>query len=431
MIEGALLLVAVFIALVFLGVPVVYALGISAIGSLIFQWQLPTGSVNLRIANGVSAWSFLAVPFFMFAGELMTASGITDRLVRLMRALVGHVHGGLSHVLVVTEVILSGISGSAVADAAATGSVLVPAMKKAGYPPAYGAAIVAASAALGPIIPPSILMVLYGLIAEVSIGRLFLGGVVPGLIVAVFLLVAGYVVARKRNFPRDERIPFREVKGDFLAAIPALLIPIVIIGGMVRGLFDPTEASIIAVAAAFLVGFFFYREVRWRDLRAVMATTVRTSGSILLIAGIAIAFGSVVSLFQLGPKIGTAMQSLTTNPLVFLLMMNVLFFILGCLLDIAIIVLIFIPILIPAATSYGIDPVHFSLVSILNLMIGMITPPYGIMMMMMCRFANVTVTEFWREVWPFFFALLAALFVITVWPASVLWLPDLLMGRSP
>lgn len=428
MIGEALLLFLVFLALVFVGVPVGYALGISAVGSFIFQWHQPTGIVNLRMVNGVAAWSFLAVPFFILAGELMSASGITDRLVRLMRLLVGNVHGGLSHVVVIVNVIMAGISGSALADASATGGVLIPSMKLAGYPPAYAAAIVAAAATIGPIIPPSIPMVILGLVANISIGRLFLGGVIPGVIMGLFLLVAGYIQARRRDFPRDVRFSTGEIGVGFVQAIPALMIPVVIVGGIVRGIFDATEASVIAVIASLLIGGLIYRKAGFLELRHVLGSSVRTTASVMFIVATSTAFGAVIALFQLGPKLAAGLQALTSNTLILLLVINIALLILGATLETIPVLLIFLPILIPVVGAYGIDPVHFGVMAILNLMIGLLMPPGGLAMLLMCRMAGVTVAEFWREVWPFFIALLLALFIVTVFPPAVLWLPNMIMG---
>jgi len=411
-----------------LGVPIAFAIELVSIGYLaVLGLNMLTAAQ--RMVGMLDNFTLLAVPLFLFAGELMNAGGITDRLVHVSRTLVGHLIGGLCHVGVVTNVIMAGVSGAATADAGATGQVLVPAMVKRGYPRDFSAALIGSAATIGPIIPPSIPMVLLGAIAEVSVARLFLGGVIPGLIMGLYLMVVSYFISRRRHYPREERANWSEFLAAFISAIPAIIMPLIIVGGIVGGIFTPTEAAAVAVVWALFVGMLVYRELKWYQLPAVLRACVRTNGTVLFILASAGILGWIMAREQLAVILTKALLSLGSRWLV-LLVINVVLLILGCFIDALALLLLFTPTLIPMGAQLGLDPVHFGVVIVLNLMIGTITPPFGMVMYVMLAISKVSMWRFGVEMLPFGLALIAVLFMITYIPELVLWLPNAIMGLA-
>jgi C4-dicarboxylate transporter DctM subunit len=426
---GIAIVFALFLVMMGIGVPVAYALGVTSLLFITFVYGLPLSILVERMIFGVNEFTFLAVPFFILAGNFMTAGGITGQLVTLSKALVGRARGGLSHATVATCMVIAGMTGSDLADASATGSILLPAMRQGGYPRAYGAAIVAAAATAGPIIPPSIAFVIYGLLTHTSVAALFLGGAIPGVLLGVYLILTGYVIARLRGFPKEPRVPVREAGRAFVISIPALAVPFIILGGIFAGIFTPTEAAAVAAAYALVIGMVVYRGLTVTKLGEVVLESLMTSGSVLFIVAMSAVFSWVVALQQIGPQLSDFLTSVTTSPLVFLILVNIAFLILGCIMESIPIMLIFVPILFPSVRRYGIDPVHFGVMVTLNLMIGLSTPPFGLTMFLVCRMTNISLMEYVREYWPFFLALVACLFTITFVPGLVLWLPRLVLSR--
>lgn len=384
-----------------------------------------------KIANAVQSFPLLAIPFFILAGELMNTSGITDRLIRFATALVGRFTGGLGHVVVVSNMIMAGVSGSAAADASGTGSVLVPAMMKRGYSPAFAAAIVAAAATIGPIIPPSIPMVVFGSLAEVSTSRLLIGGAIPGILMGLYLMGANYVVARRRGYPREAAPTWGEVGRAFLDAAPAMVMPLIIVGGIVVGAFTPTEAAVVAVLYSFVLGVLVYREVRLQDLWAMCRRVSVLVAAIMLLIGAVSIFGDVMTRERIDETITAWALGFSSQPWMILLAVNIMLLVLGIPMEPMPLMLLFIPVLMPIMDKIGVDPVHFGVVMVLNLMIALITPPVGMVMFIMCSMAGCSLWEFTKEVLPFFAALLIVLFLITYVPDLVLWLPNLLLGVRP
>ncbi len=410
-----------------LRVPIAFAMGASSALVLLLM-QLPLSVVYVKMTATVDSWPFLAIPFFLLAGNLMTAGGITTRLVDLANVLVGWIAGGLSQVVVVVEMILSGMTGSEIGDAAALGSVLVPAMKRSGYAPNYAATIISASATMGPIIPPSIAFVIYAAINDLSIGRLFLAGVVPGVLMGLLLMAMQYGLARKHQWPRGPLPTGVQALRSFVVALPALFMPVFIIGGILGGVFTATEAGALAVPYALVLALFVYRELRLRDLPALLAATLKDTAVIFIIIAVAGVFGYVITVLGVGATLIEFLTGLTRSPWVLLLLLNVLFLILGLFIDVTATMLIFAPLFAKVVAAYGIDPVHFAVVFVLNISIGMMTPPYGLTMFLMMRLADITMPEFVRAMWPFLTALLVALALITYIPPITLWLPNLVMG---
>jgi C4-dicarboxylate transporter DctM subunit len=425
-----MLMVTVLI-LFLLDVPVAFAL---ALASLAFI-ALSGGALSLQVlpqklASGADSFPLLAVPFFILAGSLMNTGGITRRLVNLGQALVGHIRGGLAHVVVVTNMLMAGISGSALADAVGTGAVLVPAMKKSGFSTPFSAAITAAASTIGPIIPPSIPFVVVGSVTGVSVGRLFLGGVIPGVFMGLFLMAFAYVISIRRNYPRDAWAGFRVIALAFKDAVLAMLMPLIILGGILGGAVTPTEAAVVAAVYAWVVGMFVYRELKLHHLPRILVETTMTTASLLLIVSAASPF-AVMLTWQGAAKLMTDwVMSLTQNPFLVMMAINVVLLILGCFMEGLSLIIILVPLLMPLVTALGIDPVQFGVVFVLNIMIGGLTPPFGVIMFAMVALARTTIAEFSKECWPFIVALIMVLFLITAVPPLVTWVPNALMGVS-
>lgn len=424
-----LLLFILFVLLLLAGVPVAYNLGILALIFVHFVYDLPLSVIVERQISGLNQFTFVAIPLFILAGNLMTEGGLTTHLADLAKAVLGRIRGGLSHTTVGTCMVVAGMTGSDLADASATGSVMIPAMKRAGYPKAYGAAIVSAASACGPLIPPSIILIIYALITNTSVGALFLGGAIPGFLLGLYLLVAGYVIARIRGFPK-ERMSLRETIRAFVYSIPALAIPVIVLGGIIAGITTPTEASAVAVVWAAVVGAFVFRTLSPAKMASIILASMKTSAAVLFIVVMASAFSWVITLQQVGPQLTEFLTSITTSPVMLLILVNISFLLLGCVMESIPILLIFIPILFPSVIAYGIDPIHFGVVVVLNLMIGLSTPPFGLSMFLVCRIAGVTPMEFAREYWPFFLTEVACLFTITFIPVLVLFLPGMVYGAG-
>ncbi|HWT81324.1 MAG TPA: TRAP transporter large permease [Candidatus Methylomirabilis sp.] len=423
------LLMGLFLLLLFLDVPVAFAIGApSALVIILFRPDVPLAVVNARLLQGTDSFPLLAVPFFLLAGDLMSTGGITRRLVNLAMALVGHITGGMSHVVVVTNMVMAGMSGSALADTVATGSVLIPSMKQVGYPARYSAAIVAAAGTIGPIIPPSVPFVILGLVANISVARLFLGGALPGTIMGLALIATGYALARRRGYRREAGMSLWQFLRVAWEALPALGMPLIVFGGILGAVFTPTEASAVAAVYALLVGLFIYRELHLRALPAIFLQAVRVTASITFIIATASLFSWLLTIYQVGPQLTQAIARLSTDPLVFLLVVNVFFLIVGCFMETLSALVLFVPVLMPTVRALHVDPVHFGVMVTLNLMIGLLTPPFGMSMFVTSRLAGVSLAEFVQEALPFIATLIVVLLLITLVPSIVLWIPNAFMG---
>ena len=421
----ALCLVAI-VALSLLGLPIGHAM---IAGSILYLFVkgIDPGTAAEQLLNGMySSFLLLAIPLFILAAEFMNAGAIMDRLLRFCNALVGRFRGGLAHVNVVQSIIFAGMSGSALADAASSGKLMQSLMTRDGrYTPAFAAALTAVSSVIGPIIPPSIPMVLYALISDTSIGYLFLGGVIPGLLIGASQMGLIAITARRRNFPVEAKIPLRELPRITWEAFPALLMPVILFGLLYSGITTPTEAAAAAAAYALLASMILYQSVGLRDIYNSLNTSARITISIgMLIAG-AMVFNYVVTVENIPKTVAAILQSYQLSPFTFLLFANILLLILGCFLEGTTILLVIVPVLLPTATALGIDPVHFGVVCVVNIMIGLVTPPYGLLLFLMVKIGQVPLTELVREVIPFLWAMIVALALMTFVPEVVLWLPRL------
>jgi TRAP-type transport system large permease protein len=417
------------IALSVLGVPLAFAiLGASVATILLYRPGLPIELVAQHVVAGIDNFPLIAVALFLFSGELMNSGGITRRIVDFASTLVGHIRGGLGHVTVLASMIISGISGSAVADAAATGSVMVPAMKRAGFPPAFSAALCETAAVMGPIIPPSIPMVIYAILVEVSVGRMFVAGIIPGILMGVFLMLAVYAVSRRRNYPFGRWGGLAAVVAAFWAALAALATPVIILGGILGGIFTVTEAGAIACVYCVLIAVLIYRQLGWRELGTALVTAARGTAAVMLIVGASGLMGWLIADLQINKQAADLIFHLTQSPWIFLAVINVFFLVVGMFMDPLAALIVFVPILVPAAISLGIDPIHFGVVIVINLMIGLCTPPVGYLIYLMANVANETPQRVIRESLPFLGVLLLTLLATTFVPALTLALPRLILG---
>jgi tripartite ATP-independent transporter DctM subunit len=413
-------------ALAFLGLPIGHSMIAGSILYLLLA-GLDMGTAAEQLLNGMySNYIILSVPLFILAAEFMNIGSMTDRLMTFCNALVGRFRGGLAQVNILQSIIFAGMSGSAIADAAGTGRMMQAMMTRDGrYTPSYAAATTAVSSVIGPIIPPSIPMVLYALVSDASIGFLFLGGVIPGLLMALSQMIIVAITARRRNFPVEKPVPLRKLPRITWDAFPSLMMPVVLLGGIYSGVMTPTEAAAIAAAYALLISAGLYRSVSWRGFYNSLAISARTSVSIgMLIAG-SLVFNYVVTVENIPEGVKAMLAGWDLSPIGFLILVNVMLLLLGCVLEGTAILLIVVPVFIPTAEALGIDLVHFGVVVVINIMIGLITPPYGLLLFIMANISGQPLRAIVRDVMPFLFAMLAALAILTFVPETVLWLPRL------
>ena len=408
-------------------VPIAWSMAIAATVYMAFGPHVPLQGMVQRMIGGIDTFPLLAIPFFILAGNLMNTGGITDRLVRLAKAMVGHITGGLAHVVVVSNMIMAGMSGSGVADAAGSGTILIPAMKKVGYSVPFSAAIVGAAGTIGPIIPPSIPFVIYGSIACVSIGRLLLGGAVPGVLMGIMLMIFVYIIAKKRKYPSEKRATWKELVQAAIYAIPPLGMPVSILGGIIAGIMTPTEAAAAGAAYAFILGFFIYREITLTQIPKIVIESVIGTASIVIIMSAAQPFCWILT-YELAPqKVLALFENVQMAQWQILLIINGAMFIIGCFMESLAVMIMAVPVLLPLLQHAGIDLVHFGIFFVLNVMIGAITPPVGTIMYVVCALGKISIPEFAKEVWPFVIALVIALLIVTYVPILSLWLPNLII----
>ena len=428
MIELMLAILAAWFVSLFAGPAIYAAMGLAGFAFLALA-GIPGIVIPQKVAMAANSFPLLAAPLFILMGNLMNSAGISVRIFEFAKAVVGWMRGGLCQANIVGSVIFAGMSGSAVADAAGLGTVEIEMMKKEGYDAETAGAITAASATIGPIIPPSLPMIVYGVVAETSIGALFLAGVIPGLLMAVALMLMVRHLAIRRNLPRHPFEGMAALWRAFKGAFWALMAPFVLLGGLFSGIFTPTEAAAVAVVYALVLGLFVYREFRLADLPKLIVDTVETSGVVMALVMTASLLGYCISVSRLPQEFGAALARLTTNPLVYLLIVNALLLVVGCFMEALAAMLVLIPILVPVAAKLGIDPVHFGLVFVLNLMIGTITPPVGVVLYVTAKVAQVPFDRIARAVLPYLVPLFAVLALCTFWPAVTTFLPGLLLGR--
>jgi len=418
--------ILVFIVCLLMGIPIAFCLGISSI-TILYTNNVSFMLIAQRMFTGIDVFPFMAIPFFVLAGELMNKSGITTRLVKFSDLFVGHIRGGLSHINIVASMFFAGITGSAVADTSAIGSMLIPAMKEKGFDIDFSAAVTAASSVVGPIIPPSIPMVIFALLSGQSVAALFIAGVLPGILLGFSLLVVSYIISVKKNYPRrEEKIEFKYFIISCINAIVPLMMPMIILGGILSGVFTATEASAVAVDYSLIIGFLVYRSLKIKDLYNIFVDTAKTTGIVFLVIASANIFNWLLSVEQVPQLMASIFTENISNPIVFLLILNILLLFLGTFMEGTAAMIITVPIFLPIAVAYGVNPVMFGIIVILNLMIGLITPPVGLCLYVACGIAKISLEKISLAVIPFLIAEIVTLLIVTYWSFLTLWLPRVL-----
>ncbi len=425
-----LILVGGFCVLCLMGMPVAYALGLAAIFAALWI-DLPLEAIMLKTSDGMDDFALLAIPFFILAGGIMAEGGMANRLVNLAKIFVGFIRGGLSLVNILASTFFGCISGSSVADTAAIGSVMIPQMIKAGYPRLFAVNVTIAGSLQPLLIPPSHNAVIYSLAAggTISVAHLFIAGIIPGLMLGLSLMALCMYIARRDNFPKGEVIPLGQALKIAGEALWGLVTIVIIIGGIISGIFTPTESAAVACIYSFLVTMFIYRDYKWSELPLLVGRVVRTVGMVMIMIGFSIAFGYMMAIMQIPAKITAFFVEVSSNKYVFLFLINILLLVLGTFMDLAPMLLICTPIFLPVVKMFGIDPVHFGMIMILNLGIGLLTPPVGPTLVVGCAIGKVKMEQVATSIMIFYIPMLIVLVLVTYIPALSLWLPSVLLGR--
>lgn len=415
-----------FTLLMLIGMPIAFCLGIASLATILYM-GLPPIVIFQQMNSGMNVFAMMAIPFFIFAGDLMVRGGIATRLIRFAAGIVGHLRGGLGQVNVVASTLFGGISGSAVADASAVGGLMIPQMAARGYDRGYAVNVTANAAIIALMIPPSHNMILYSIAAggNVSVADLFTAGIIPGLLLAAALMFTAWYVAKQRGYPSEPFPGFSKVLYYFASSAPGILLIAIIFGGVRSGVFTATESSCIAVLYAMLVAMFVYRELNWHGFVEAVMGAVRTTAMVLLVIGTAASFAWLMAFLQVQGLMISAISAISDNPIIVLLVINVILLLLGTFMDMAPMVIISTPVLLPVVKAFGIDPVHFGVIMILNAGIGLNTPPVGTVLFVACAVGKITIREAMKTIWPFFGASIAVLMAVTYIPSLSLWLPSL------
>ncbi|WP_039862797.1 TRAP transporter large permease [Planococcus donghaensis] len=420
----ATLLFVSFIALIFLGVPVAFSLGLASFIYLMMA-GIPLNIIPQRMFGGLNSFVLLCIPGFILAGNLMNAGGITQRIIKFANDLFGHIRGGLGLANVGASMGFAGISGTALADTASIGSILIPAMKKEGYGSGFSAAVTASSSTVGPIIPPSLPMIIVGTLASLSIGDLFLAGALPGLLLGVGLMIPTYLISVRRNYPKGDRQPLKVIWKSFTGAFWALLMTFIILYGILGGFFTPTEASVIAVLYAFVIGIFVYRELPIKKIPEIMLSSMTATASIMLLVGFANLFGWIMVREQIPQLVAESILGISTNAIIVILLINLLLLFVGTFMETIAALVILFPVLLPVALTVGMDPIQFGVMMVLNLVIGLVTPPVGVCLFVASQIGKVSIGKTSRELLPFLGVSLAVLMLVAFVPQITLFLPNL------
>lgn len=423
-----IILFSAFLVLLLVGMPIAFALGIASLIYLVLE-GISLTIVPQRLYAGIDTFVLLCIPGFVLAGNLMNVGNITEHIVRFSNALLGHIRGGLGLANVGGSMIFGGISGTAVADSASIGSVMIPGMAKSGYDKPFAAAVTAASSTVGPIIPPSVPMIIAGSLSGVSVGRMFLAGAIPGLLLGLAMMVTVYILAVRRGYPKGERATFLELLREAKTAFWALLMTAIILYGIIGGFFTPTEASIVASLYALVVGMYVYKGLSWRKLPAILTDTVFTSAALLLMVGLANLFGWILTSEQIPQTIAGLILTISDNPFVVILILNLILLFVGAFMETIAALIILFPALLGVATGVGMDPVHFAVMAVLNLMIGLTTPPVGVCLFVVAGIGKLPMLTVARAIVPFLICNIAVLLLVSYVPAISLWLPTLLLGE--
>ena len=421
-----LFLIGGFLLLIVIGFPIIFSLAIISFSYLV-AYDLPIVTMAQKMISGIDTYALLAVPFFIMAGNLMNMGGVTQRLFRFASAIVGFVPGGLGHANVLASMIFAGMSGAAIADAGGLGTIEIKAMLDEGFDVGFSAGITAASSTIGPIIPPSIPMVIYASIANVSVGKLFLAGALPGILMGIALMIMVYAMAKKRKYPVHAKFDLKEAAKSFIDGFLPLMTPVIILGGILGGIFSPTEAAIIASSYALILGLFIYKEIKIKDLFPIIIETVKTTSMVVYIISAAAIFGFLLGREQVPQSVAQLLFTISKNPQIIMLVIIVFLLIIGCFMETTAALILLTPILVPPTMQMGIDPVHFGLVMVLTLMIGLITPPVGVVLYITSNIAKISFEECTKATAPFIIPLVIVLFLSAYIPPIVMYLPNLLI----
>lgn len=424
---GLIILLSIFGVSVIIGVPVAFAMGLAALAAFFYE-GFPILITFQRITSGITIFSLLAIPFFIFAGELMLHGGIAQRLVKFASTLVGHLRGGLASVNIFSSMLFGGISGSAIADISALGSLLIPVMKEKGYSGDYAVNVTVTSSIAGVVIPPSHNMIIFSVAAGggISISKLFLAGVVPGILMCVCLAIAAYALAIKYNYPSQPFPGMRAVLISAVSALPGFITAVIIVGGVLSGVFTVTESGAFGALYALVLTAVVYRSLSWESFKTAVQTSVRTTSMVMILIGCAGAFGYMLALYQVPELLSNALVTISDNPIIILLMINVMLLLLGMIMDMAALILICTPIFLPIARDLGMDPIQFGIMMLMNLGLGLCTPPVGACLFVGCAVGKVAIEDALKTIWPFYLAILAALLLVTYVPAISMTLPGLI-----
>ena len=416
-----------FLLLAIIRLPIALALGMTTALAIWLASDLPFMAIPHKMVNGIDSYVFLAIPLFLLAGRLMNAGGITDRIFSFARVLVGHISGGLAHANVIAGIIFSWMSGSAVAAVGGLGEIELKAMKDNGFDTGFASSVIVASSVMGPIIPPSIPLIIYAAMTENSVGKLFIGGIIPGSLLALSLIVCIFLISKKRKYPRDKAATGLEILEALKQAFLPLLMPVIMLGGIAIGIFTPTEAAAVAVLYALIISMTVYKTVKWKDLPEIFVETMVTTAVVTFIISMTAPFSFLLSIENTSTEVVSFIFSITQNKWVVLLLINFFLLFFGALIEAGVVLILFTPILYPLVISLGIDPIHFGVVMVFNLMIGVATPPVGVCLFVMSHISGLNVEILMVKIIPFLIPMILILLLITYWPELVLFLPEMWM----
>lgn len=420
------ILIVTFIILILINVPVAFALAIACLLALLSDPIVTMTIIPQRMFNGLDSFPLLAIPFFILAGGIMDRGGVSEKIINLANLLVGHIRGGLAMITVVASMIFSSMSGSTTAATAAIGKIVVPAMNKRGYSKNFSAGLVASSGALGSIIPPSITLIIFGVVAGQSIGQLLVAGIVPGILLGILLMIVCYIIALIFKYPSEEKSNLKNIGKSFLDSILALFMPIIMMGGILLGIFTATEAAVVAILYGLILGMFVYKKLKVKDLPEIFYEAILISSMVVLLISIADLFGWLVTSQQLPQIVAETLMSISTNPYMILILILILLLIFGLFMESTAAIIILTPVLLPVVLGMGMDPIHFGLVMIVALAIGVVTPPMGVNLFVASSITNLSVYEVIKGVWPFVVVLIIGLFILAFMPILTLWLPNMM-----
>lgn len=421
----ALLLFISFVVFIMIGVPVAFSLGLSSLLYLVLQ-DIPLVIAAQKMYTGIDSFVLVCIPGFVLAGNLMNSGGMTKRIIKFSNALVGFIRGGLSLANIASSMLFAGISGTALADTASIGAILIPAMKDDGYDADFSAAVTASSSTIGPIIPPSLPMIIAGTLTGLSVSKLFVAGAIPGVLLGVGLMIASYIISVKKKYPKEEKKPLKYIFETFVGAFWAILMTVLILWGILGGVFTPTEASIVAVIYAFIVGKFVYKDLKLSEIPGIVIVSMRTTASIMILVGFASLFAWILASEQIPQLVANAILAVSENPVIVILLINVLLLFVGAFMETIAALVILFPVLLPVATSVGMAPIQFAVMAVLNLMIGLTTPPVGVCLFVASNIGKVSITDTTKAILPFLLVSLIVLMMVSFIPFISTFLPGLL-----